>query len=262
MPVRIEVCVDSAVGTWAVERTGADRAELCGALIVGGLTPSIGTVLAAVSRVERIGVHVLIRPRDGDFVFSPTEIDVMLADIERVQRETAGAAVDVGFVIGALTDRFEIDRAVTAELATACGAAPITFHRAFDLTENLDRSLDALIDLGITRVLTGGGVQRALEGAPTLARLVERAAGRIVVMPGGSVRPDNAAALVAATGASELHFRPVTPERNLRPPHRAEVRMSSRHAPDEDHREVTSEPMISEMLAAVAPLTPEPPSRV
>ncbi len=262
MPVRIEVCVDSAAGTWAVERAGADRAELCSALIVGGLTPSVGTVLAAVSRVERIGVQVLIRPRDGDFAFSPAEIDVMLTDIERIQRETAGAAVDVGFVIGALTERFEIDRTVTAELTAACGGAPVTFHRAFDLTEDLDRSLDALIELGITRVLTGGGVQRALDGAGTLARLVERAAGRIVVMPGGSVRPDNAAALVAATGAGELHFRAVTSERSLRSPHRANVRMSSRHAPDEDRREVTSEPMIGEMLAAVAHLTPEPPARV
>lgn len=255
MSVRVEVCVETPDGTIASEQAGADRVELCQALIVGGLTPSLGCVTTTVSRATTIGVHVLIRPREGDFVFSPLEVDTMLADIAAIKRETASARVDVGFVIGALTPAATVDRAVTAALVAAADGAPVSFHRAFDLTEDLDAALDTLIELGIGRVLTGGGMPRAIDGTRELAHLVERAGDAIDVMPGGSVRGHNAAKIITATGARDIHFRAATERPNLRSPHRPQVRMASGKAPDEAVREETSSAVVREMVALVSSLS-------
>lgn len=254
MSVRVEVCVESPDGTIASERAGADRVELCQALIVGGLTPSLGCVTTTVSTVETIGVHVLIRPREGDFVFTPPEVDTMLADIAAIKRETAGAGVEVGFVLGALTPASTIDRTVVAALVAAADGAPVSFHRAFDLTEDLDAALDALVELGVGRVLTGGGMPRAAEGTATLARLVERAGDAIDVMPGGSIRAHNAARILAETGARDVHFRAAATRPNLRSPYRPDIRMASGKAPDEAVREETSSAVVREMVALLGSL--------
>lgn len=254
MPVRVEVCVETTDGTIASEQAGADRVELCQALIVGGLTPSMGCVTTTIHRATTIGVHVLIRPRDGDFVYSPLEVDTMLADIAAIKRETAGAGVQVGFVLGALTATATIDRTVIAALVAAADGAPVSFHRAFDLTADLDASLDALVELGIGRVLTGGGAARAADGAATLSRLVERAGGAIDVMPGGSIRPHNAAQILAQTGARDVHFRAATTRPNLRSPYGPDVRMASSKAPDEAVRDETSAAAVREMVALVGRL--------
>lgn len=248
MSVRVEVCVESVAGTIASEAAGAARVELCSALITGGLTPSLGCVTTAVQSARRIGVHVLIRPRGGDFVFSPGEIDVMIADIAAIRGATAGAGIEVGFVIGALTSEAEIDRTVAAALIEAAGPAPVSFHRAFDLTADLEASLDTLIELGVGRVLTGGGMQRAADGTSTLAKLVGRAHDRIDVMPGGSVRAHNAATIIAETGARDIHFRAVSTHRNHATPHRPGIRIASSKAPNEAEREETSIDAVREMV--------------
>lgn len=248
--VDLEVCVQGAPGAVVADRAGADRVELCQALIVGGLTPSIGTVVSALHATEHVRVCVLIRPRDGDFVFSATEVRAMITDIVAVRREAEAADRQIGLVLGALTEQGELDRAVLRDLAAACGDVPMTAHRAIDLTPDLDRSLDTLIELGFVRVLTAGGMQRAAEGVATLARLVGRAAGRIDVMPGGSVRAHNAVQIVAATGVRDLHFRAAAPYPNVAP-QRTGVRLTAPHPPDEATREETSPHQIWEMRAAV-----------
>jgi copper homeostasis protein len=204
---RVEICVEDAAGARVAEQAGAHRVELCAGLSDGGVTPGIAAVAATLGAVSRIGVQVLIRPRPGDFVYSALERDVMLAGIREIRGLARGCGVTVGFAVGALTAGGDIDRPVLLDLLAACGPAPVTFHRAFDLTTDLDTALDTLIDLGVQRVLTSGGAERAVDGTGVLARLVRRAGGRITVMAAGTVRPGNVAQIVAATGVPEVHLR-------------------------------------------------------
>ena len=122
--VAVEICVDDVEGATAAEREGADRIELCAALSEGGLTPSLGLVRTVLDRVRRVGVQVMIRPRGGDFTVEATELDVMLADITALSVLDRAPDVVLGFVFGALTPDGRVDRATTARLKRACGAAP------------------------------------------------------------------------------------------------------------------------------------------
>jgi copper homeostasis protein len=203
----VEVCLDDVAGARVAESAGADRIELCAGLAEGGTTPSVGMVEEVLGAVRGIGVNVLVRPRGGDFVLTSEEVGVMRADVRALQRLRADSPVPVGFVIGALTPDGEIDVPVVRTLLEVCGDAPVTFHRAFDATRDLAAALDVLVELGVDRVLTSGGRATALEGADVLAELVERAAGRVTVMAGGSVRHGKVAELVARTRVAEVHLR-------------------------------------------------------
>ncbi|MFI0453088.1 copper homeostasis protein CutC [Actinomadura sp. 6N118] len=205
MSLTYEICIDSVEGAIAAEQAGADRVELCAALFDGGITPSLGTVRAAVAAVSSIRVHVIIRPRGGDFIFDAHEVDAMEHDVA-LARE-AGAH---GVVIGALTPEGDVDRAVTTRLITAADGLPITFHRAFDMAADPFAALETLIDLGVDRVLTSGQEVSVLEGSPLIAELVRRAGDRIVVMPGGGVTERNVARIVTETGVKEIHFAALT----------------------------------------------------
>lgn len=271
--IAVEVCVESAQAVARAAAAGADRVELCSALILGGLTPSAGTIAQALRHTHRrpepatpdvserprsdqgpLGVHILIRPREGDFVYAPVEVDTMLADIAAARQVAADTAGEVGFVIGALTAGGQIDGDICRELIAAAEPHPVSFHRAFDITGDLDRALDDLIELGVVRVLTGGGAQRAHDGIPTLARLVDRAAGRIAVMPGGSVRAHNIAAILTATGASDVHFQAPVPEANRWPSGGAPIPMSASAAPNHSDRPSTSEEQVRELVRTVGTL--------
>lgn len=198
--MRTEVCVDSVAGVRIARDGGADRVELCSALEVGGVTPSAGLTLAAVE--VGLPVHVLVRCRPGDFVYSDDEIAVMADDVAAAV--AAGAA---GVVIGALTPDGEVDVVTTGRLIAVAGPASVTFHRAFDLTPDPMAALDALRALGVARVLTSGQAARALDGAPLLAALVRRSgADGPVILAGGGVRPESVGALIAGTGVTEVHF--------------------------------------------------------
>jgi len=199
-PILVEACVDSVESALAAGRGGAHRLELCANLIEGGTTPSAGTLAVCRARLE-IPIFVLIRPRGGDFLYSAAELAVMLEDIRRVKQ--AGAQ---GVVIGVLRADGEIDADRTGELIAAARPMHVTFHRAFDVSRDAARALEALVALGVERVLTSGRAATAPEGAETIARLVRQAAGRIGVLPGGGVTPDNVAALVRATGVTEVHL--------------------------------------------------------
>lgn len=206
-PIAVEICLEDLAGVRVAEAAGADRIELCAALSEGGITPSIGTVAAALGMATRLGVNVLVRQRGGDFVFDTDELAAMVADIHAIRALPNPSGVPLAFVIGALNPDGTVDERATRALVEACGDAPVTFHKAFDQTPDLDAALDTLVRLGVTRVLTSGGAATAVDGADALARLVTRADGRIVLLAGGGVRAANAAALVRRTGVCEVHLR-------------------------------------------------------
>ena len=199
MDVIVEAAVETLAAALAGAEGGARRIELCSDLADGGITPDIGLVRAAVSRLS-IPVFVLVRPRAGDFAYTVAEHRTMLAQIRQAQR--AGAR---GIVTGALTAQQEIDRDRTAELIAAARPLPVTFHRAFDCTD-LSRALETLIQLGVERVLTSGGAQMAEDGVEQIGRLVQQAQGRIEILPGGGIDASNVARLVEQTGVREVHF--------------------------------------------------------
>ncbi|HEU0180675.1 MAG TPA: copper homeostasis protein CutC [Agromyces mariniharenae] len=204
----LEVCLDDVDGAPVAEAAGADRLELCAALGDGGITPSVGTVAAVFDRVRRVGVQVLVRQRPGDFVYSSAELEAMAADIRMIRALPRPDAVRLGFVVGALMPDGTIDRAATERLVAVARDVPVTFHKAFDQSPDQFAALDQLVDLGVERVLTSGGAASAIEGSERLAELVSHASGRIAVLAGGGVRPDNVEALVRTTGVREVHLRP------------------------------------------------------
>jgi len=198
--VRVEVAVESPDGAAAAVEGGADRVELCANLSCGGTTPSLGAITATLEQAL-VPLVMLVRPRAGDFLYTVRELDVMRRDIE------AGLRAGVhGFALGVLLPDGRIDTRRTALLIEACGGRPVTFHRAFDQVPDADAALEELAALGVARLLTSGQARTAPEGGKLIARLVERSAGRVAIMPGGGVRAHNIAALVADTGVREVHF--------------------------------------------------------
>lgn len=211
--VLVEVCVDDLDGALVADREGADRIELCADLLEGGTTPSMGTILAVLDAVERVGVQIIVRPRGGDFVYSEAEVDVMCRDLRAIAEAAAGARTPVGVVVGALTADGEVDAAALRRLIDAAAPLPVTFHKAFDATSDLLAAYDVLAAAGVERVLTSGGPHPALQGVEVLAELVrwsrsEPAAPTVLV--GGSVRPANVREILEATGATEVHLRAQT----------------------------------------------------
>ncbi|WP_266167926.1 copper homeostasis protein CutC [Dyella subtropica] len=195
----LEVAANSVASAVAAQDGGAGRVELCTALELGGLTPS-AALIAMVREQLRIPFYVLIRPRAGDFLYNDLECELMQRDIE-----TCAALGCDGVVLGVLDADGRVDQARCKTLMHAAGDMGITFHRAFDLTQDPEQSLEDIITLGCERVLTSGAQASAIEGASLIRKLVARADGRIAVMPGAGVTAKNIAALAAATGAHEFH---------------------------------------------------------
>lgn len=196
---KLEVCVDNLQSAVNALAGGAHRIELCAALSEGGVTPSYGLIEAA-KHVGLPKVHVLIRPRGGNFVYSDAEIDCMLHDIKKCKK----CGVD-GVVIGALTREGDIDLKVCQQLIDAAQGMSITFHRAFDRCNNPYLALEQIISMGCSRLLTSGQAHTALQGAQTIKELVDLSHDRIIVMPGAGVNRDNAASILSTTGATEIH---------------------------------------------------------
>ncbi len=195
----LEVCVGSVESAFAARNGGACRIELCSALEIGGVTPSMG-LMRAVRAVEGIKMHVLIRPRGGDFLYNENEVTCMEQDILAARQ--CGAD---GVVIGALTANGDIDTKICRRLVHAADNMHITFHRAFDMCREPMQALEDVISLGCNRLLTSGLASSAAEGIPMITRLVEAAQGRISIMPGCGVNAGNAAAILNATQAVEIH---------------------------------------------------------
>lgn len=197
-PVLLEVCVDSPAGLTGAVAAGAGRIELCSSLALSGLTPSPGLMRLAASLPSPS--YAMIRPHPGAFRYSALDFDVMRGDID-----AARAAGLPGVVIGANHRSGELDVDLLGRLLDHAKGLGATLHRAFDLVPDQSQALENAIALGFERVLTSGAAPTAPEGADRIAALVVQAAGRIGVLAGSGVRPDNVADLVRRTGVREVH---------------------------------------------------------
>lgn len=197
--ITFELCAETLQACLAAGEGGANRIELCSALSEDGLTPSHGLIQAAIAQ-SGLPVFVLLRPRNGNFHYSGEEFALMRDDLEHAR--VLGAK---GFALGVLhADRtVDIDR--TRELVELASPLEVTFHRAFDLTPSLDQALEDVIAAGCKRVLTSGGERDVVAGSANLARLMERAMGRIDVAAGGGLRIANAASVARTTGIHHFH---------------------------------------------------------
>ena len=194
----LEVCCADLQSVRAAMEGGAHRVELCEALEVDGLTPSAEMMAEAIGM--GIPVQVLIRPRQGDFVYDEAEVQSMLEGIRQAKRLGAN-----GVVIGALKPDGSIDEETVRRLAAEAKGLSITFHRAFDVCARPMEALEQIIALGCHRLLTSGQAPTAEQGIPLIKRLVGQAAGRLSIMPGSGVNPGNARLILSETGAREIH---------------------------------------------------------
>ena len=199
--ILVEAAVDSAAAALAAVEAGAERIELCADLGAGGLTPP-AELLAELR--PKLGVPILpmVRSRGGDFEYDAGEMDTMLAQLGELRALGAD-----GFVFGALRADAAIDTVSTLRVIEAADGLPVVFHRAFDRTPDLSASLQSLIALGVERVLTSGGAERAILGVDRLASLMRESRGRIGVLPGGGIDGGNVHEIAARTGVTEVHAR-------------------------------------------------------
>lgn len=200
MPFLLEICVDSVESAVTAESAGAGRIELCSALSEGGITPSAG-LIESVRSNSGMKVHVLIRPRGGDFLYNDTEFSVMRRDIDMAGEKGAD-----GIVTGILNSDGTVDVERTSLLAEYAAPMEVTFHRAFDLCRDADKAVEDIIAAGAFRILTSGQARTAIEGAQLIKRLVSSAGNSIMIMPGGGIDEYNIALLAGITGAREYHL--------------------------------------------------------
>ncbi len=246
--IRVEVCVDSLASALAAQRGGAARVELCSGLMEGGLTPSVG-LIEAVRRALTISVHVMIRPRGGDFFYHADELAIMRRDIAIAKQRGVN-----GVVCGILDLDGNIDVTRTRDLVESAHPLDVTFHRAFDMAADLPRALEDVCATGATRLLTSGGEQTSIDGRDRIAHLVKQAGGRIIVMPGSGIKPENARGLVESTGAHEIHvgLRSVLPS----PMRHRNPRISMGSIADREYeRSAVLEESVRKLCAALAPGT-------
>jgi copper homeostasis protein len=241
-----EICVDSLAGVRAAKAAGANRVELCADLLEGGITPSRGMIREA-RKIAGIKLHVIIRPRGGDFLFDHDEFAIMQADVETAKEEGAD-----GVVIGLLTAHGLIDVERTRDLIARARPLSVTFHRAFDMTPDPFEALEILIGIGVDRVLTSGHETSVLEGLPLIGELVARAGDRIIVMPGGGITARNVDRIVAAAKPREIHFAALALEPGGMRFRREYLFMGGELRPPEYDRLVTSAAAIRAVMARAA----------
>lgn len=239
-----EICVDSISGVLAAKSAGAHRVELCANLLEGGITPSRGMIHQA-RKVGGIKLHVIIRPRGGDFLCDDDEFSIQEADIDAAKAEGAD-----GVVIGLLQADGTIDVARTRALIARARPLAVTFHRAFDMTPDPFAALDTLISLGVERVLTSGQEASVLEGLPLIAELVRRTGDKIIVMPGGGITARNVQRIVSEARPKEIHFAALEIFPSAMRHRREHVFMGGELRPPEYDRLVTSAATIREVMKA------------
>ena len=198
---KIEICANSVESAVKAQEGGAYRVELCAGIPEGGTTPSFGEIRLARQLLQQTKLHVIIRPRGGDFLYTQAELEIMLHDIKVAKQLGAD-----GVVFGCLTAEGNVDVPAMKKLMNAVGDMNVTFHRAFDMCRNPKEALEDIIELGCTRILTSGLEANAVKGIPMLKELVEWADGRIIIMPGCGVNPNNIREIAESTGAVEFHF--------------------------------------------------------
>ncbi|MDR2956459.1 MAG: copper homeostasis protein CutC [Prevotella sp.] len=199
--ITLEVCAGSISSAIEAEKGGAIRVELCDNLAQGGTTPSKGEIDKTRQLID-IKLNVLIRPREGDFLYNDIEFEIMKEDIRQ-----CGLSGCDGVVFGILTAEGKVDIERNNELVNIARQYNMsaTFHRAFDRCANLPESMEDIIKLGCDRILTSGGKVSATEGKNIIRELIEKAKERIIIMPGGGITENNISELVKATNLTEFH---------------------------------------------------------
>jgi copper homeostasis protein len=195
----LEICVDSVESAIAAERGGAQRVELCSDLLEGGIAPSPG-LLELVRKRVRIGIFVMIRPRGGDFCYTAEEFAVMKSDVQYAKQLGAD-----GVVLGILDADGYVDVPRTRELVELARPLPTTFHRAVDVSADLEDSLERVISSGAQRVLTSGGRRRVADSVQDISDAIRRTQGSLTIMAGGGLSPENIRMVAEGTGAAEYH---------------------------------------------------------
>jgi copper homeostasis protein len=196
--IKLEVCVDDIAGLNSALAGGADRIELCSALSIGGLTPTSG--LCKIAGNSPVPIYAMIRPREGDFQYTQTEIDSMRHDIDMVRN--AGLA---GVVLGVLRSDNRLDVESMETLLRHAIGLGATLHRAFDLVPDFTEAIETAIGLGFERVLTSGGQRTAVDGIGILKQLHNQANGRIIIMAGSGVSVGSAPEILKSLPICEMH---------------------------------------------------------
>jgi len=200
MNYKLEICVDTVESALNAQVAGADRIELCNNLAEGGTTPGFGTIITSRNNLT-IGVNVIIRPRGGDFLYTDLEYDIMRRDIDLCGEN----GVD-GIVLGILRSDGSIDVERNARLVEFAKPMTVTFHRAFDMCTNPEISLEDVIDTGAEKLLTSGQKNNVSDGVELIARLVQQAGNRIIIMPGGGLNLSNIDSIARTSKAKEFHL--------------------------------------------------------
>jgi copper homeostasis protein len=200
MNYKIEICVDNVESAIEAENAGADRIELCNNLAEGGTTPGFGAISSARYNLA-IGLHVIIRPRGGDFLYSDLEYDIMRKEID-----ICGECGVNGIVLGILESDGAIDVERTAKLIEQARPMSVTFHRAFDMCNDPFKGLEDVISTGAERILTSGLENKAEDGIELISQLILQADKRIIIMPGSGIDKSNIGFIARSTGAREFHL--------------------------------------------------------
>jgi copper homeostasis protein len=200
MNFRLEICVDSVGSAITAQTAGADRVELCDNLTEGGTTPGYGIIATARENLK-IGLHVIIRPRGGDFLYSDLEFEIMKREIDN-----CGICGVDGIVTGILKPDGTIDVERSGKLIELARPMKATFHRAFDMCSDPVRSLEDVIATGASRLLTSGMRDKAEDGSELIGQLVSQAGDRIIIMPGSGINESNISRIGEVTGAKEFHL--------------------------------------------------------
>lgn len=198
-----EACAGSFIEARRAEMAGAERIELCDNLFEGGTTPSYGTVKKVLEEV-RVPVLVMVRPRGGDFCYTPDEVDIMIEDIGLFK--SMGV---VGVVLGVLTGEGKIDYPLLKRLLVECNGVEVTFHKAIDEVEDPVGEVEKLIEVGVERILTSGGAESALEGADILNEMIDAAGGRIKIVVAGGVTRESLDLVGSSIPATEFHGKKI-----------------------------------------------------
>jgi copper homeostasis protein len=226
--ILIEVCCGSVDDAVEAERGGADRVELNSAIFLGGLTPSLGSIIEAKKRLN-VPVMVMIRPRAGGFCYTQAEMDVMLRDAKLAVEHGAD-----GLVLGVLTPDGLVDIERCRRIIELAHGRQTVFHRAFDVTSDPLKALDQLIDLGFSRVLTSGQEKTAPEGIELIKKLIIHAGERIEILPGSGLRTHNIRAFVEQTKIKQVHLSAFGQKHDPSLQHRPHITFSSELRPQED----------------------------
>jgi copper homeostasis protein len=237
----LEICVCSVEDCQAARLGGADRLELNSALALGGLTPSLGSLIEARTAVP-LPIVSMIRPRPGGFCYSSEDFRVMQRDLELALEHGAD-----GFAFGVLLPNGEVDVERCELLMRLAAGKEAVFHRAFDVVPDPARALEQLVDLGLKRVMTSGQEASAYNGAARIAGIIRQAAGRIEILPAGGINRFTLDDVVTRTGCDQVHASLTTSRADLSTAARAQVSFGGTFAPPEDRFKVTDQDAVADI---------------